>query len=123
MQKVRAQRRQRRAAAALVEVVQPVDDEAGLHAGDKCFHGLLDGRAALPRLGAFGGFDDHQTHAGGEVARIHGVDARHLARGEAGVLVAGGHLGADGDVDDFAAVRGAAAEKLYVVLHADRRGL
>ena len=93
------------------------------HAGGEFFHGLLDGRAALPRLGALGGFDDHQAHAGGEVARIHRVDARHLARGKAGVLVASGHFGADGDVDDLAAVRRKAAEKPYVVFHADRRGL
>ena len=91
--------------------------------GGECFQILLDGRAALPRLGALGGLNDHQPHAGGEVARIHGVDTRHLARGEACVLVAGGHLGADGDVDGLAAVLCEATEEPYVVLHADRRRL
>ncbi len=81
---VRPQRRQRRAAAALVEVVQPLDDESWPpRAGVSSSMAFWMAAPLLSRLRPLRRLDDHQPHARGEVARIH-RDTRPAPRARRG---------------------------------------
>ena len=61
--------------------------------------------------------------AGREVARIHGIDVRKLPGRDAGVLIAGGHVARDREVDHGVIFLPARGKVCQIVRHIHRCGL
>ena len=91
LQQVSAEGAEGRTATALVQIVQPVDDEAGLHLGSQVRAGLLDLLRRLSGGGQLRPVEHQQTLAGGEVPGIHHIHLADVRRRDAGVLVGAGH--------------------------------
>ena len=114
-QQVGTQRGNAGAAATLDHVLQLIQQEAGFHPGGEgiqLFHDLIE-------AAAFGcqtaGFQHHQAVAGGEVLRVDHPDVGKFLGGQAGILIAGGEAGADGDMNDTVVLTGIFGEQLLVL--------
>ena len=115
LEEVGTQGRDGGAAPALFHIIQPVQDEAGLHPVDHLLHqvqDLTDGFAGLRRLRR----SQHQHPvAHRQVGRVHYVDLRHFLRRQLGVLMTAGKLHADVDVDDRVIPFGHPAEHVFII--------
>ena len=121
-QHIGAQRRHTGAAAALVQIIQPLHQEADVQLFPAPLHGLLDlpgGQLALP--GQLRRLQHQQTDAGGEVAAVHRVHIAHLRRRDAGVLIAGGHILRDVEMHHCVTSFQLLAEECFIVIHGHRR--
>ena len=88
LQKIRAQQRHRRAAAALLHIVQPVEDKAGIHARSQLIQLPDDFLRRHTALCHPYGPENHQPVTGGKIARIDNVDVVKLLRGKTSILIA-----------------------------------
>ena len=123
LQQVRAQHGHHGAAPALVQVVQPVDDEGGVHLVDEAVDVLEDSlRVALAALDEVHRLAEQERDAAGQVAAVHAIHRQPLRRPQ-GVLVAGGEVGAEVEVDDSVGVLEQFLELAPVGLRVHRRGL
>ena len=123
-QQVRADRRERRAAPAGDQIFQRVEHEADIQLLTLALQLRRDvGGVHVAAPGHDGGVQHQMTDAGGEVARVHGIDVVDLLRRDAGVLVAGGHVAGDREVDHRVVFLPALGEVRDVVRHVDRRRL
>ena len=123
LQKIRAEQRHGRAAAAHFHVVQPVKNEAGLHAAGQ----LLQSRDDLVRRHAGAGhslgFEHDEAVAGGEISRVDNVDVVKIRRRELCVLIAAGEIEGNTDVNDKVILRGKLREHADIVRQVDRSRL
>ena len=122
LQQVSAEGAEGRAAAALVQIVQTVDDEAGLHLGGQVRAGLLDLLRRLSGGGQLRPVEHQQALAGGEVPGIHHIHLADVRRRDAGVLVGAGKVAADAEVHDAVPLLAPVAELPDVVKHVDGAG-
>ena len=100
VQEVGAQSHHAGAAAALFHIIQPTEDETGVHLGGeivKLGHNILDIHAGFRQ---FSSPQHHVAVAGREVAGIHYIYIVKFLRCQNGVLITGGKLRADIDMDD-----------------------
>ena len=123
VQEVGAHGHERRAAAAALEILQRVDHEADIELLALFLQRRCDVGRVHALLGHLGRVEHQVADAGREVARVHGVDVRKLLRRDAGVLVAGGHVARDREVDHGVIFLPARGEVRQIVRHVHRRGL
>ena len=121
VQQIGAQGHDRGATAALDHVVQPAQQEAGLHPGGKGLELPPHGLGVRAGLCQAAGLQDHQTVARGQVPGIHHIDIGETLSRQASVLVAGGHIGADGDMEHGVIAGSETGEQVRVFANAHRR--
>ena len=105
-----------------MQEVQPLHQKADVQQLPAALHlvgDLLSGELAL--TGQLCRLQHQLANAGGEAAGVHGVDVPHLLSGDAGILVAGGHIAGDVEMHHGVALLQLAAEELGVVVHRHRR--
>ena len=99
MHEVGAQRGDGGAAPALAHVVQTIQKKAGLHLAGLLVQHPDDFMPGVSFCGQPGRVQRDQALRAGEVAGIDRVDVRKGSCGQAGVLIAAGHLRAERDAD------------------------
>ena len=108
---------------APMQVIQTVNDKAGVHFGDQ----FLQTAADIPRLcsvlGQTGRLIDDMAASGGEVARVDHMDIRIIHRRQNGVLIAGRKARADADMDHGLISRRKALKKAFIFIGVDGGGL
>ena len=65
----------------------------------------------------FTGLQHHQALTGGQVHGVNDPDIGEIFRGDAGILVAGGEAGADGDMQHAVVVGSILAEPIFIFAH------
>ena len=123
VEQVGAQRRHGGAAAALVQKLQTVDHERGIHIRHQPDALQCDLRRTLALLGHFSRVDHQQSAARAEVARVDHEDVVKVLRSKAGVVERGGKLRADGKENDGIALLRVLPEKAQKLGDVDRGGL
>ena len=103
-----------RAAAALGHVVQLVEHEAQLDALREVLQPHTDVLGVEAVGGPLGRAEDEIALPGADVLAVHDEDVLELLGGEAGVLVAGRKLAADGNVDDGVVLLGEGLEEIGI---------
>ena len=121
LQQIGPQHRRRRAPAALLEVLELFENKAGVHPAGHGPERLDDLPGRNPGLGQLRGPEHHQAVAGGEIAAVHHIDVVELLSGQHRVLIAGGKLCADVDVDHRVIVPGVPGEDGLIARGVDRR--
>ena len=88
------------AAAALDQVIQLVDQEAGLDLGGKCIQLCLKCIQIRCGLRQTAGLQNNQALTGGQILGVNSTDVVKLLSCKAGILVGGREAGSEIDVDN-----------------------
>ena len=122
LQKIRAQRRDGRAPAALAQIFERVDHEADVQLLPALVKDRQDLLAGLALAGEQRAVDHEMADAGGEIARIDNEHApRKFLCGIARVLEAGGHIRGDREMHDLVVGSELLAEEIEIVGNGHRR--
>ena len=122
LQKIRAQRRDGRAPAALAQIFERVDHEADVQLLPALVKDRLDLLAGLALAGEQRAVDHEMADTGGETARIDNEHApRKFLCGIARVLEAGGHIRGDREMHDLVVGFELLAEEIEIVGNGYRR--
>ena len=110
------------AAAALDQIIQLVDEEAGLHLGGERIQFSFQGVQIGGLLSQTAGLQNDQTLTGGQILGVDGTNIVEFFGSEAGILIRRGEAGAQIDMDNAVIFRCEGCEEVLIFTDAHGGG-
>lgn len=122
LQQIAAESAEGRAPPALVQIVQPVNNKAGLHPGSQVRAGPLNFLRRMSGRRQLRAVEHQEPLARGQVPGIHHIYVADVRRRHAGVLIRAGKVAADAEVHDAVPLLVPGPELPDIVEHVDGAG-